>query len=66
MIECGCSATRPNCSGAAKPTPWTAEHLIYAPTKQPSTLFAELELIPREKGFGDVLDEWDDLSLLRC
>jgi len=47
------------------PAPWTADYLIDALTGQPSTLFAELELIVREKGFGDVLDEWDDLSLLR-
>ena|SRR5947209_4643627 len=47
------------------PSPWTADYLIKALTAQPSTLFPELERVAREKGFGDVLDEWDDLDLLR-
>jgi hypothetical protein len=28
-------------------------------------LFPELERVARAKGFGDVLDAWDDLDLLR-
>jgi hypothetical protein len=47
------------------PAPWTADYLIKALTGQPSTLFPRLERLAREKGFGDVLDEWDDLDLLR-
>ncbi|TDB78039.1 nucleotidyltransferase domain-containing protein [Micromonospora sp. KC721] len=47
------------------PAPWTADYLIKAVTGQPSTLFPELERVARRKGFGDVLDEWDDLDRLR-
>jgi nucleotidyltransferase-like protein len=47
------------------PAPWTADYLIEVLTEQPSTLFPELERVAREKGFGDVLDAWDDLDLLR-
>lgn len=47
------------------PAPWTADHLVPDVTAQPSALFPELERVAREKGFGDVLDEWDDLDLLR-
>jgi hypothetical protein len=47
------------------PEPWTADYLIATLTGRASKLFPELELVAREKGFGDVLDEWDELELLR-
>jgi hypothetical protein len=47
------------------PAPWTADYLIKAVAERPSTLFAELERAARAKGFGDVLDAWDELDLLR-
>lgn len=47
------------------PAPWTADYLIKSLTEQPSALFPELERVARAKGFGDVLDAWDDLDLLR-
>jgi predicted nucleotidyltransferase len=47
------------------PEPWTADYLITTLTDQPSTLFPELERVARAKGFGDVLDAWNDLDLLR-
>jgi Nucleotidyltransferase domain len=47
------------------PAPWTADYLVDALTDRPSALFAQLEVVAREKGFGDVIDEWDDLDLLR-
>ena len=47
------------------PPPWTADHLIPALTTQPSRLFAELEVVAREKGFGELIDSWDELDLLR-
>jgi hypothetical protein len=46
------------------PAPWAADHLISTLTVQPSLLFVELERVVRAKGFGDVLDAWDDLDLL--
>jgi hypothetical protein len=47
------------------PEPWTADHLITSLTERPSMLFPELERVARAKGLGDVLDEWDDLDLVR-
>jgi hypothetical protein len=47
------------------PAPWTADYLIKNLTERPSLLFGELEVVARAKGFGDVLDEWDELDLLR-
>jgi hypothetical protein len=47
------------------PAPWTADYLINALTERPSLLFGELETIARANGFGDVLDAWDELELLR-
>jgi hypothetical protein len=47
------------------PAPWTAGHLIKSLTERPSMLFPELEHVARAKGFGDVLDAWGDLDLLR-
>lgn len=47
------------------PAPWTADYLIEALTDRPSTLFGQLEPVVRVKGFGDVLDAWDDLDLVR-
>jgi hypothetical protein len=47
------------------PAPWTADYLIDALTARPSTLFPELERVARAKGFGDVLDAWDDLDVVR-
>jgi hypothetical protein len=47
------------------PAPWTADHLIAALTERPSMLFPDLEAVARAKGFGDVLDAWDELDLVR-
>ncbi|WIM99942.1 hypothetical protein ACTOB_003612 [Actinoplanes oblitus] len=47
------------------PVPWTADYLIGALTSRSSTLFPELERVARAKGFGDVLDAWDDLDVDR-
>ncbi|MDG4826107.1 nucleotidyltransferase domain-containing protein [Asanoa sp. WMMD1127] len=48
------------------PAPWTVERLVPALTGRPSALFAPLERLARERGFGDVVDAWgDDLDLLR-
>lgn len=47
------------------PGPWTADYLVTTLTDRPSMLFPELERVVRAKGFGDVLDAWDDLDLLR-
>jgi predicted nucleotidyltransferase len=44
------------------PAPWTFERLI---AERPSALFTELERVARAHGFGDIVDGWDDLSLLR-
>ncbi|HTF10201.1 MAG TPA: nucleotidyltransferase domain-containing protein [Asanoa sp.] len=44
------------------PAPWTASRLI---ADRPSALFTDLERVARARGFGDVVDGWDDLSLLR-
>jgi hypothetical protein len=32
---------------------------------RPSRLFADLEPVVRARGFGDVLDEWAELDLVR-
>ncbi len=47
------------------PAPWTADHLIKSLTGRPSTLFPDLERVARAKGFGVVLNAWDDLDLVR-
>jgi hypothetical protein len=47
------------------PAPWTAGHLIPALADRPSRLFAELEPVVRAKGFGAVIDSWDDLDVVR-
>jgi predicted nucleotidyltransferase len=47
------------------PAPWTAQHLIPALAQRPLSLFADVEALARARGHGDVLDEWDDLELLR-
>jgi hypothetical protein len=47
------------------PAPWTAGYLIKSLTERPSMLFPELEHVARAKGFGDVLDAWGDLAILR-
>jgi hypothetical protein len=47
------------------PAPWTADHLIPALTGRPSLLFAELEPVVRANGFGDVIDAWADLDVVR-
>ncbi|MEV0717080.1 nucleotidyltransferase domain-containing protein [Asanoa sp. NPDC050611] len=47
------------------PDPWTADRLIGAMTDQPSALFGDLERLARDRGYDDVLDDWNDLSLLR-
>lgn len=47
------------------PAPWTADYLIAALTERPSMLFHDLEVVARGKGFGDVLDAWDELDLVR-
>lgn len=47
------------------PAPWTADHLLAALADRPSRLFAELEVVVRARGFGDVLDAWDELDLIR-
>lgn len=47
------------------PEPWTADYLIDTLTEQPSRLFPDLEIVARATGFGDVLDAWDELHLLR-
>lgn len=47
------------------PLPWSADELVAALTDRPAGLFCVLEPIARAKGFGDVLDGWDDLDLLR-
>ena len=47
------------------PAPWTAGHLIPALAERPSSLFAELEPVVRAKGFGAVIDAWDDLDVVR-
>jgi predicted nucleotidyltransferase len=47
------------------PAPWTADYLITALTERPSMLFPDLEAVARAKGFGDVLDAWDELDLVR-
>lgn len=47
------------------PMPWSADHLIAALAERPSTLFPDLEIVARAKGFGDVLDAWDELDLAR-
>jgi len=46
--------------------PWTATFLIPALTERPSTLFAPLETLARERGLGDVLDSWDELPFIRA
>jgi predicted nucleotidyltransferase len=46
------------------PQPWTADHLISALTDRPSTLFRDLEMVARSKGFADVLDAWDELDIV--
>jgi hypothetical protein len=47
------------------PAPWIADHLVKTLTDRPSRLFPELERVARAKGFGDVLDAWDGLDLVR-
>lgn len=47
------------------PAPWTADHLIPALIERPSRLFGQLETVARAEGFGDVLDAWDELDLVR-
>lgn len=47
------------------PAPWTADYLIPALTERPSMLFPDLEIVARANGFGDVLDAWDELDLVR-
>lgn len=47
------------------PAPWTADYLIPALTQRPSMLFPDLEIVARTNGFGDVLDVWDELDLVR-
>jgi hypothetical protein len=47
------------------PDPWTADRLMPALTESPSALLGEVERTARERGFGDVLDAWDDLDLIR-
>lgn len=47
------------------PAPWTADYLIPALTERPSMLFPDLEAVARANGFGDVLDAWDELDLVR-
>lgn len=47
------------------PSPWTAERLIPALTEHPAVLFGDLETVARAKGFGDVVDAWDELDLIR-
>ncbi len=48
------------------PPPWTADRLIRTLTGRPSSLFAEVELLARAAGHGNVLDAWDDdLDLIR-
>lgn len=44
------------------PDPWTADYLLDALLDRPSRLYRELEKAVRAKGFGDVLDSWDDLE----
>jgi hypothetical protein len=47
------------------PAPWTADYLIAALTERPSMLFRDIEAVARAKGYGDVLDAWDELDLVR-
>jgi hypothetical protein len=47
------------------PLPWTADELVATLTDRPAAMFGGLERIARARGFGDVLDGWDDLHLLR-
>ncbi len=47
------------------PEPWTAGYVIDRLSDRPSTLFAELETVVRDRGFGDVLDTWDELPFIR-
>ena len=48
------------------PAPWSADYVIRAVSDRPSALFAELEVVVRGAGFGDVLDSWgDELNLIR-
>jgi len=47
------------------PEPWTADYVIKNLTERPSRLFPDLEVVARANGFGDVLDSWDELHLIR-
>ncbi|MEV4622188.1 nucleotidyltransferase domain-containing protein [Asanoa sp. NPDC049573] len=44
------------------PAPWTAERLIAEPA---SAWFTDIERLARARGFGDVIDGWEDLGMLR-
>ncbi|GAA1897500.1 hypothetical protein [Asanoa iriomotensis] len=47
------------------PSPWTADRLVVAMADRPSSLFPDLEVVARAGGFGDVLDAWPNLDLIR-
>jgi predicted nucleotidyltransferase len=48
------------------PPPWSADLLIDAVTGYPTRLLGTVETAARAAGFGDVLDAWDDLELIRA
>ncbi|GAA0497119.1 hypothetical protein Ade02nite_54740 [Paractinoplanes deccanensis] len=48
------------------PDPWTADFVIARVAERPSMLFGDLERLARERGFGEVFDQWPQLAMIRA